>query len=287
MALPASLGKQVSKLVDFAISSSPLTYKFPKSSMQAPDEAIWRGVRDTSQFSTDDVGNLILNPGTNFQGKTTGVSFTTRPDVAWGYARRSPETPVPNPEGIVFKVNRRFFDDPDADLFSPRSRLRDEDMEGELAYYTSSPVVVPKGQWEVVLPEPKVQKYIDEVKEKVANKINSYYQMNDDVLVKKLSDNLSKVELDEWSGGIDITTGIDMMEQEHLQAKASSAIEQIIFNRFGPQADREKLFIIHALRAKIEDHPNPGVYVRRLNAIADRTGITGLYGPGWFSDWVQ
>lgn len=286
MALPASLAKQVSKLVDFAISSSPLTYKFPQSSMQKSDDAIWRGVRSTSQFSTDDAGNLILNPGTNFQGKTTGVSFTTRPDVAWGYARRLPETPVPNPEGIVFKVNRRFFDDPDADPFSFNTRLRNEGLEGELAYYTSSPVVIPKGQWEVVLPEPKVQKYIDRAKETVANRVNRYYEMNDDVLVKKLSDNLSKTELDEWSGGIDITTGIDMIEQEHLQAKASSAIEQIIFNRFGPQSSRETSFIIHALRAKIEDHPNPEAYVRRLNTLADRAGITGLYGPGWFNDFV-
>ena len=281
MALPARAAAVVAQNISSAFRRSPSAAKFPQSSFDSNAPSLWRGIRSADQFDVKPNGDLVLNPGTNFGGKTTGISFTDNQDVAWRYATRQPETPVPSPDGVVFRVRRDIFEDVD-DFLGPRTkkpRLSYEGMEGEHAYYTDMPFVVPKGSWEVKLPERNI---VRNARRELEKRVEKYYNMDDETFMRRYGDARARMEIEEHTGGID-PFGFDSIRARSMEAKHSDAIEQVLFHITGGTED---YLLDIALRAKVANVPaaKQKDYIRLLSSYADESEVSYLYGRNWFYD---
>jgi hypothetical protein len=287
LALPARAAAVVAENMVSLFKKSPSAAQFPKASFEAEAPSLWRGIRSTDQFEIRPNGDLVLNPGTNFGGKTTGISFTDNQDVAWRYATRQPETPVPSPDGVVFRIRRDIFEDELKNAFgypvghkaTKKPKLKYEGIEGEHAHYTNKPFIVPKGSWEAKTPEKNI---VEAARRKLEQRVEKYYNMDDKSFMKRYGDQRSILELEEHTGGIDVF-GFDSIGARSMQAKHSDAIEQVLFHTTGGTEDFPMEI---ALRAKIAAVPDTKQkeYVRLLSRYADESDVSYLYGPDWFYD---
>lgn len=288
MALPAKAAAVVAKGLRDAFRRSPSAVKLPDSSFEASVPSLWRGLRDSSQFQVRPNGDLVLNPGKNFSGKTTGISFTDNQDVAWKYASRQPETPVPSPDGIVVRIRRDLFEDVDDFLVKgpvkSKPRLKYEGIEGEQAFYTEKPFVVPRGSWEAKKPKAD---YVSQAKKRAEKKVEAFYEMDDRKFMRRYGNNRAALELEEYSGGVD-PFGFDVAQSRHLSAQHSGdAVDQFLFHI---TQGTENYFMELALRAKVAAKPKGerDAYIRLLNSYADESSVTGLYGRDWFlHEWIS
>lgn len=280
MAIPAKAAAAIAQNINSLFKSSPSVSKFPKTSFEPNATSLWRGIRSTDQFEVRPSGDLVLYPGKNFGGKTTGISFTDDQNVALRYATRQPETPVPSPDGIVFRVRRDIFEDVDDFLVqrTTKPKLKYEGIEGEHAYYTDNPFVVPKGAWEVKTPEKRL---IDNARKKMQERAEELYNMDDKEFMKRYGDNLSRMELEEHLGGGESFFGFNAVEWRHQEALNSDPIEQLIFRFTKGEPD---IYFDWALNAKINSKPKAkqDSYLQLLNKYANENEVAGLYGPDWF-----
>jgi hypothetical protein len=280
LALPAKALSFIAKNVNAAFKKSPSSISYPSSSFDANAPSIWRGIRSSEQFDVKPNGDLLLKPASNFGGKTHGISFTDSPEVAWSYATRRPESIVPNPDGVVFRVKRDLFEDID-DFLGPsttKPKLKYEGIEGEHAFYTREPFVVPRGAWEVRFPESSP---IPKAKEKLNAQVRKFAEMDDRKFMKLYGDAEAKMELMEHTGGVD-PFGFDQIRALQESIKHSDAIEQVIFGITGGD-NRWALDL--ALRAKIKARGSSSSYIDILSRYADESEAAYLYGRGWFKQY--
>lgn len=281
MVLP-QVAKFAAKATGELFDSISALRKIPKTNYDDRAPTLWRGLRDNSQFDILPNGDLSLNPGKNFGGKTTGISFTNDRKVALSYASRQPETPVPYPGGVLVKVKRDIFEDVDDffedsfDLKNRKPRLKYEGMEGEEAFYTDKPFVIPKGSWGFENPNKEVAERARRAYKKT---LEDYFEASDEELLKTYADDLLKTELEEYSGGYDL---FGFSSSEALQkslANSDDQVAQFLYHLTGLEpgsyADR-------VIKAKINMSKNPDDYIKKLNELANKHEISGLYGQDWF-----
>lgn len=108
-----------------------------------PGGYLYRGLRYQNQAEALPDGSLVLHPGTNFGGKTVGISFAEDPSIALEYATRTGGPIWGDTRQSAGALVRIPFSE-----VSQNPRLAREAM-GETAIYQDFPLVVPAKRWEV------------------------------------------------------------------------------------------------------------------------------------------